>query len=150
MEAQRREPSDAAEWKVFRRGWCLGGDEFRQRMLGPMEGNLGENHSGQLRREAVQAKAERIVGEELRRLEWHEGDLTRRRKGDPEKMALAARLWRETTLTIPQIAQRVHLGTFRSANARLHEWMHRKAGAAPRKTAKVANNGRISMRTRTT
>ncbi len=64
-------------------------------MLGLMEGKLGEHHSGQLRRETSQAKAERIVGEELRRLGWHEGDLTRRPKGDPEKMALAARLRQE-------------------------------------------------------
>ena len=54
-----------------------------------------EHHSGQLRRETSQAKAERIVGEELRWLGWHEGDLTRRSKGDPEKLALAARLRRE-------------------------------------------------------
>ena len=94
-----------------------------------------EHHSGELRRETSQAKAERIVGEELRRLGWHEGDLTRRAKGDPEKMALAARLRRETALTIQQIAQRVHLGTSRSANARLHAWMQPKAGVAPRKTA---------------
>ena len=97
-----------------------------------------ERHSGELRRETSQAKAERIVGEELRRLGWHEGDLTRRPKGDPEKMALAARLRQETTLTIQQIAQRVHLGTSRSANARLHAWMHPKAGAGPRKTDKGA------------
>src|ERR1035437_7909877 len=74
-----------------------------------------ENHSGQLRRETSQAKAERIVAEALRRLGWKEDELVRRRKGDPEKMALAARLRRETTLTIQQIARRVHLGTSRSA-----------------------------------
>ena len=90
------------------------------------------------RRETSQAKAERVVGEESRRLGWHEGDLTRRPKGDLEKMALAARLRRETTLTIQQIAQRVHLGTSRSANARLHVWMHPKAGVAPRKINKGA------------
>ena len=98
-----------------------------------------EHDSGELRREAAQAKGERIVGEELRRQGWHEGDLTRRPKGDPEKMALAARLRRETTLTIQQIAQRVHLGTSRSANARLHAWMQPKARVAPQKTAKVAS-----------
>jgi len=138
METRRQESGNPAELKSLRRGWCLGGAEFRQRMLGLMEGKLGEHHSGELRRETAQAKAERIVGEELRRLGWHEGDLTRRPKGDLEKMALAARLRRETTLTIQQIAQRVHLGTSRSANARLHAWMHPKAGVAPRKINKGA------------
>ena len=63
-----------------------------------------------MRRETAHAKAQRIEGQELRRLGWHESDLTRRSKGDPEKIALAARLRRETTLTIQQIAQRVHRG----------------------------------------
>jgi len=30
------------------------------------------------------------------------------------------------TLSLKQIAERVHLGTSKSANARLHEWMKRK------------------------
>jgi hypothetical protein len=38
-------------------------------------------------------------------------------------MALAARLRRETTLTLRAIAARVHLDSSKSANARLHEWM---------------------------
>ena len=38
-------------------------------------------------------------------------------------MALAARLRRETTLTIKAIAERLHLGTSKSANMRLHGWM---------------------------
>ena len=37
-----------------------------------MEGKLGENHSGELRRETAQAKAERIMSEELKRLGWKE------------------------------------------------------------------------------
>jgi hypothetical protein len=40
---------------------------------------------------------------------------------------IAARLRRETTLSIKQIAERVQLGTSKSANARLHKWM--KTGA---------------------
>jgi hypothetical protein len=51
-----------------------------------------------------------------------EADLAARRKGDAEKMALAARLRKETTLSVKAIAARVHLGTAKSANVRLHEW----------------------------
>ena len=43
--------------------------------------------------------------------------------GDADKMAIAARLRKETTLTVKAIAARVHLGTSKSANARLHAWL---------------------------
>ena len=62
----------------------------------------------------------RRAGEELRRLGWGEADLGRRPKGDPKKMAIAARLRKQTTLTMGQIAERMHLGTAQSAHALLH------------------------------
>ena len=86
-----------------------------------MEGKLGEHHSGQLRQETAELRAERVIGEELGRLGWTEAELRQRRKGDPEKMAVAARLRQETTLMVKAIAARLHLGTARSANARLRE-----------------------------
>lgn len=51
------------------------------------------------------------------------GWVERRRKGDPEKLEIAARLRRETTLTIKAIAARVWLGTSKAANSRLHGFM---------------------------
>jgi hypothetical protein len=75
------------------------------------------------RRETAGAKAERLVGGELRRLGWQEADLGSRRKSDPARLALAARLRAETTLSIKEVAARVHLGTSKSANAQLHQWM---------------------------
>src|SRR5207247_33722 len=87
------------------------------------EGKLGEHHSGELRRETVEAKAERIISEELGRLGWREADLTARLKSHPAKLAIARRLRKETTLPIRRIATRVHLGTSKSANVRLHECM---------------------------
>ena len=73
--------------------------------------------------ETAQAKAERIIAEELSRLGWTEGDLAGRRKNDPGKMAVAVRLRRETTLSVKQIAARVHLGTAQTATKRLHQAM---------------------------
>jgi hypothetical protein len=61
--------------------------------------------------------------EELRRLGWNSQELAIRSKSDPDKLAIAARLRRETTLPLKAIAARVHLGTSKSANARLHAWM---------------------------
>ena len=127
METRRGEETDPESLRRLRRGWCLGSEPFREEMLQKMEGKLGDSHSGELRRETAQAKAGRIVGEELRRLGWKEKELAKRAKTDPGKLEMAARLRRETTLAIKEIAARVHLGTSKSANARLHEWMKRTA-----------------------
>lgn len=124
MEARRLEPGDEQALKALRRGWCLGGEDFKNQMLEELDGQLGEHHSGELRRETAEAKAERIVLEELRRLGWRESDLTTRAKSDPAKLHIAGRLRRETTLPLKAIAGRVHLGTSKSANARLHAFMN--------------------------
>jgi REP element-mobilizing transposase RayT len=123
MEKRRLEETDEAALKIMRRGWYIGGEEFRQRLLKQMERKIGEHHSGALRRESAEAKAREIIAEELKRLGWRKSELSRRRKGDPAKLVIAARLRRETTLSIKQIAERVQLGTSKSANARLHKWM---------------------------
>jgi hypothetical protein len=88
-----------------------------------VEGRLGEHHSCELGCETPEAKAERIIGQELSRLGWSRAELAARRKSDLGKLALAARLRQETTLSIKGIAARVHLGTSKSANARLHQFM---------------------------
>jgi REP element-mobilizing transposase RayT len=130
MEARRLAETDAGALKSLRRGWCLGGGEFRRQMLEAMEGKLGEHHSGELRRATAEAKAERIVAEELSRLGWQASDLATRRKSDPGKLKLAVRLRTETTLSIKAIAKRIGLGTSWSANVRLHEWMKSPAATA--------------------
>ena len=126
LEACRAQETDGAEWAPLRRGWCLGPDTFRQELLERMAGRLGEHHAGELRRESAQAKGERIVAEELQRLGWKEADLAQRNKSDPAKLAVAARLRRETTLTIKAIAARLHLGSWRSASTRLQQRKQRQ------------------------
>jgi hypothetical protein len=79
--------------------------------------------SGGLRQETAINKGDRIVAEELKRLQWTEEDLRRRRKNDPGKLRIAARLRRETILSLRSIATRVGLGSSKSANAKLHTWM---------------------------
>ena len=70
-------------------------------MVCPLEGDLGESHAGDLRRESAEVRAERIIAEELRRQGWRGADLAERRKSDPVKLALAARLRRQTTPCLP-------------------------------------------------
>ena len=73
----------------------------------------------------VRMVANTVVGPQ-QRMEG-ERDLIVGRKSDAGKLAIAGRLRRETTLTIGKIAQRLHLGSTKSANARIHEWMRAQA-----------------------
>jgi hypothetical protein len=123
MERRRWEETDPEALKALRRGWCLGSESFRHQMLLAMEGKLGEHHAGELHRASAEAKAERIIGEELRRQGWQEADLVSRRKSDSVKLEIAARLRRETTLSIKAIAVLVHLGSSKAANRSLHSYM---------------------------
>ncbi len=52
-----------------------------------------------------------------------EEDSARRRKSEPEKLAMAARLRKETALPIKDIAARLRLGTSNSAKTNLPQWM---------------------------
>ena len=80
---------------------------------------MGQHHFGELRLETAQAKAERIISEELVRFARQPAELASRRKHDPAKLEIAARLRRETTLSVKQIATRPRLGTAKSAPVRL-------------------------------
>ena len=93
----------------LRRGWCLRSDQFKQRKLQEIDGEVGEHHFGELRLETAQAKAQRIVAEELKRRGWQETDFVARRKHDPAKVQIARRLRRETTLSVKQVAERLRL-----------------------------------------
>jgi hypothetical protein len=49
-------------------------------------------------------------------------DMEQCAKSAPEKLALAARLRRETTLTRPWVSARLHMSTWKCLNAKLHRW----------------------------
>ena len=120
MEVRRSQESEPEGLKCLRRGWYLGGEGFKRELLGRMQGALGERHCGQLHGEVAHERAEGIIAQELQRRGWRQEDLLSRRKSDPDKLAIAARLRRETTLWIKAIAARAHLGTSQAANATLH------------------------------
>jgi len=85
-----------------------------------MEPHLGEHHSGKLRHETSAAKAERIIAQELKRAKWDAAELKDQAKSHPLKVALALRLRKETTLTIREIASRLHMGSWKSLNNKLY------------------------------
>ncbi len=100
-----------SEFKRVVRGWCLGGEEFRQELLEEMRRKRRDHHGEELR-EADEAHAERLVQKELRRRGWKESDLVRRRKGDAGKVEIAWRLRQETTMSLKWIAQRLKMGVW--------------------------------------
>ena len=120
MERRRLEAIDEEALKPLRRGWYLGSEQFKEQMLELMEGELGESHSGELHRETAEQRANRIIAEELARLGWPESEWATRRRSDPGKLAIAARLRSETTRPIKWIAARVRIGTAKGAKSVLH------------------------------
>src|ERR1019366_6257697 len=63
---------------------------------------------------------------ELSRRGWEESDSATRRRSDPGKVAIAARLRKETTVPIKWIAARVQIGTAKGAKSVLHHLAHRQ------------------------
>jgi putative transposase len=124
---KRRGAEEGEEFKPIRRGWCLGEETFRKELLAQMSERLGAEHYGQERAETAEAQAEQIIAAELKRRRWQEADLKTRPKGDAVKVALAARLRAETTLTVGWIAERLGMGTRGHLNHLLYR--RRKSGS---------------------
>jgi len=70
------------------------------------------SHCGRERQEAAEVKAKRILEEELRLLGWSEGELRQRRKGDGQKIRIARRIRKETTMSLRWIASSLAMGTW--------------------------------------
>jgi REP element-mobilizing transposase RayT len=113
LESRRAEEPDG-DWRKIRRGWCLGGAEFREELLAATRGKLGEQHSAEVRVGSAEQQAARIVQEELSRRGWTAAELRARAKGDVEKVLMALRLRQETTVTLKWIAEHLAMGTWTS------------------------------------
>jgi hypothetical protein len=106
----RRGEDLGGEFKRVERGWCLGGEAFRQELLEQVDTRPGPSHFGEVVREAEAAQAERLVLEGLKRMGWSEADLGVRRKGEPGKVDLAWELRSHTTMPLAWIAERLNMG----------------------------------------
>ncbi|MBI3853267.1 MAG: transposase [Verrucomicrobia bacterium] len=107
---ERRGKDQPGEWKAVRRGWFLGSGPVKEQLLERMGGVMGTHHGGEERHATNEQKAERLVLAELRKRRWTEQDLAGRRKTDPVKVKLAARLRTESVMTMDWIAQRLQMG----------------------------------------
>ena len=112
LTEERRREDLAREFKPVERGWCLGGEEFRQELLAAAAGKLRATHYGAERREEQEANAVRLIREEMKRLGWNAAALRAARKGDEQKVRLAARLRKETTMSLKWIAQHLEMGSW--------------------------------------
>jgi len=108
---ERRRAEEGGDYRAIRRGWCLGKETFRQELLAQMSERLGAEHYGEERSQTEEAKAQRIIAEELKRRKWKATELQARPKGAAEKVAMATRLRAETTMTVEWIAARLCMGS---------------------------------------
>ena len=111
MLEQRRCAEDGDAFRPIRRGWFFGEDGLKQELLAAVSEKAGKWHYGEAVRESLEAKAERIAIEELKRRKWDEKSLVARRNGDAGKVRIAQRLRSETTVTLSWIAERLQMGT---------------------------------------
>ncbi len=111
MEERRWAEEQTEAWAPVRRGWCLGGEAFRKELLVQVSERRGAHHYGPELQEGEEAKAERLVQEELARRKWSEEDLAGKPKTDRKKAGIALRLRRETTMTLAWIAGRLRMGS---------------------------------------
>jgi len=119
MEALRQEKSEGSEYKEIRRGWRFGSEEFVSRMLDRIAGGCSENQTRREQDESMEQRAARIVAEGLRKADWSAERLKTEQKGHPLKVALAAQLRRETTMTLRWIAEKLSMGTWTHVSNRL-------------------------------
>ena len=105
-----REKDQPGQWKAVRRGWFLGGDHAKERVLEMMATLIGRYHGGEEKRESDEQRAERLVKEELQKWRWTERELEQRRKTDVAKVKIAARLRAESVMTLDWIAKRLRMG----------------------------------------
>ncbi len=110
VEARRREPAPRT-WRALRRGWCFGSERFRADLAQRVRALVGDLRRAPVPHEAQVQLGHLILAEELSRRGWTVEELSRRRKTDPEKVAIAQRLRRETPLSLRWIATALHMGS---------------------------------------
>jgi len=110
-EHRRRQEHPGTDWKAVERGWFLGDKPFKEQLLAQVHERRRDHYGPELH-EADLLHAERVLKEELSRRGLTEADLSRRRKGDPEKVDVASQVRARTTMTLKWIARRLNMGTW--------------------------------------
>ena len=102
------------EWDRVRRGWYMGREGFKGRLLGILdkviEGKQKETYKGDEVRAHDEAEADRLFRRGLRVLGLKDGELDRMPKGAKRKQILAWWLRKETVVSREWISQRLRMG----------------------------------------
>lgn len=104
-----------AQWAKIRRGWCFGGEPFRNEMLERLDGVVGgsgkrESFSGEQARLHDEVEAIRLLGEGLILLGIEPAALKDMRKNAPEKQVLAWVLRSRSIVSNQWITEHLHCG----------------------------------------
>jgi len=102
------------QWKAVRRGWCLGGETFRKRLLAGTNGLLSHtryrSRDGRPARTHDEQEAERLLAAALDELNLTLPELRQRAKSDRHKQLLAWLLRRHTVAGSRWISDKLRMG----------------------------------------
>ena len=101
-------------WQKIRRGWILGGGEFRREILERLESSMKkgkkESFSGEEVKTHDESQAEKLIAEGMKNLGIGKSDLGAMIKNSPEKYALAWLARRNTCVSTGWIKARLGMG----------------------------------------
>lgn len=102
------------QWAKIRRGWCFGGDEFRDEMVevldGVMAGKRRDSFVGDEARKHDMLEARRLLQEAMALVGLRAEALAALKKSDPRKMAVAWFIRRNTAVRNEWISDQLHMG----------------------------------------
>jgi putative transposase len=102
------------EFDKIRRGWVLGSDEFRAKMLdaigGAISGNRRDSYSGDALKLHDEQAAERLFEKGLGILDIEKSGLDKLKKGDDRKKVLAWLIRRNTNVRNETVARMLNMG----------------------------------------
>ena len=125
MEKWRTQEADL-EYKGLGRGWFFGDNALKEQLLEKLGRQESRpSYQGEPGKQSAEQQAHRLVAEALKKQGWTEDHLTRRPKGDPIKIKIAAELRSRTTMTRAWVVQRLNMGTVTHL-AHLLYWRDRK------------------------
>ena len=101
-------------WSKIRRGWCLGGEDFREEMVKALDGVMKEKRrdsfAGTESRKHDVLEAGRLLERGLLRVGVDSEELTSLKKSDPRKMVVAWLIRRNTAVRNEWISEQLHMG----------------------------------------
>jgi putative transposase len=108
-ERKGGDTSDEGMLKALRRGWCFGSEEFRQRML-EMVGGEVKKPVREIRVAHNEQEAESLIAVGLKAVGLCAEDLAKIPKGDPRKIAIATVVKQRTIVGNEWIARHLQMG----------------------------------------